>query len=284
MRPAPALRALSRAVPDVAPRHLFEIAGVVQGVRSCARIVLPYRLLDGANSILRDLQLAAGRPTVWNDVVRHVGEDRFCERKPMSGGIDPDAAVSVIVARHGTVAAEAQRIDDFGTSEECGSMLGYPPCCIAAYAKLEAGADWIDLLRGTLPRTAVTLPFHGNTIEGLFSRSTLHPDFFPCTLGCPHAMGLVGQLLDAGIECGLDEEFASGTERMRCCVAMLDGAVVRLNGKSGNSEVHLRPGRDPRWIQLLTQPGIQIDTSERGLTVRTSHGDVATAGNTVLFA
>lgn len=283
MRPAHALRELSRAVSDVAPRHLFEIAGVLEGVRPCARVVIPHRATDVATRVFRDLGLAAGRPGVWNEVVRAHGEDRFCVRKTVSGSLDPDATVSVIVARDSVTAQDGQRIDDSGTALECGTMLGYPRCCVDAYARIEAGADWLELLRYALPAGPVSLPFHANVVEGLFSRSALHPDFFPCTLGCPHAMALVRELLGAGLSCGLEEELAEGADRMRACVAILSGAAVRLGGESSDPEVHVRPGRDPRWARVLQQRGIEFMPTERGLIVVTPQCTFSTAGSAVHF-
>jgi hypothetical protein len=280
---AHALRELACAVPDVAPRHLFEIAGVLAGVRPCARVVLPLRALDVATRLMRDLGLAAGRPGVWNDVVRTHGEDRFCVRRTMSGAHDPDAAVSVIVARDSVTAHDGQRIDDSGTASECGNMLGYPRCCVDAYARIEAGADWLELLRCALPAGLVSLPFHANVVEGLFSRSALHPDFFPCALGCPHAMALVRELLDAGLSFGLEEELVEGTGRMRGRVVLLSGAAVRLHGTEGDPEVHLRPGRDPRWRHVLEQRGVEFTPTERGIVVMTPQGSLSTAGRAVHF-
>ena len=283
MRPAHALRELSRAVPEVAPRHLFEIAGVLVGARCCARVVMPHRAVDVAARLFRDLGLAAGKPGVWNDVVRTHGEDRFCVRRTMSDTPDADAAVSVIVARDRVTAHDGQRIDDSGTASECGDMLGYPRCCVDSYARIEAGADWLELLRCALPAGLVSLPFHANVVEGLFSRSALHPDFFPCALGCPHAMALVRELLDAGLSCGLDTELAEGTDRMRGRIVLLAGAAVRLRGTDGVREVHLQPGRDPRWRHVLEQRGIEFTPTARGVVVMTPQGSLSTAGSTVHF-
>lgn len=283
MTAASALRELSRIAPAIAPRHLFEIAGVHAGVRECARVVVPRSVADVVSRAMRNLRLEAGRPSVWNDVVRTSGEDRFCTRRPISAEVAPNATVSLMVARDRTTAERAQRIDDMGTADECGHMLGYPPCCVAGYSRIEAGEDWLDLLRRALPDSQSSLPIAANALEGLFSRSTLHPDFFPCALGCAHAMRFVCHLLEAGLSCGLDEEHASGTERMRGQMALLAGATVRLGRGAGDTSVHVRPGLDSRWSAVLAQPGISFQPVGRGLLVTTVRGQFATAGATVHF-
>ena len=283
MSDATALRALQGCAPDIAPRHLFEVAAVRTGARRCARVVMPMTCVSQATQTLVALGLHAGAPGVWNAEVRREGDDRFCQRLPISASTPPDATVSVMVAATQPDADAAQRVDDQASATECGAWLGYPPCCIDGYARIEAGMDWLQAIRGGLPGGHANLPWACNAIEALFSQRGLHPDFFPCRLGCPHACGVVQSLLQAGLACGLAHEHAEGVRAMRARIALMDGAAARLNADGTVAEVALRPGRDERWRQVLGAPGHRIECAQGGLLLHTAQDTLRVAGTLAEF-
>jgi hypothetical protein len=264
------LRDFIRAEMGLAPRHLVEIAGVLVGARSMARIVLAVEHHGRLSSLLAAAGLRGGSPSVVNRVVRTCGDDRYCERVARSACFEPTELISVIVALDSDLAEKGQRVDDLGDSSECGAMLGYPECCIKAYARIERGEDWVELLeRESLP-ASLSLHWSCNSLAGLFTASTLHPDFFPCTIGCPHAASLVRELVRAGASCGLHEELAAGIDDMRKPCLLMNGVVVGLDGPGPESRVigcEVRPGRDRRWAGVLTHPEVRVVRLPGGVRV-----------------
>jgi hypothetical protein len=277
------LRALQRCAPNIAIRHLFEVAAVRAGARRCARVVVPMTCLPQVTQALGALDLHSGRPSVWNAELRRDGDDRFCRRLPISADTPPNATVSVMVAANWLDANVAQRVDDHGPAYECGEWLGYPSCCIAAYARIENGMDWLRSILEGIAGGELALPWACNAIEALFSQRSLHPDFFPCRLGCTHARSVVQSMLQAGVACGLDNEHAEGWHAMHGRVAVLDGAAVRLGTDGSAITVVLRPGRDARWRQVLGGLGHRIESMNGGLLLRTPRETLRLAGTLVDF-
>ncbi len=269
---AAGLRALAAEVDSLAPRHLFELASVLRCIRPLARVVIRSEDHDVVRGRLAALGLRAGIPRVHQRVVRREGNDRFCTRIPAPAVPgDPEATISLMVARDLESALRGQRIDDEEDSLACGLMLGYPRCCAEAYASIEAGNDWFSKLVASHPSGVHRFDWSANQLAGLWSADTAHPDFFPCRLGCPHASTFVRALVLAARELGLAPECARGIRCMSKSVVVLDGAVVVLgSGDHGESPVacETRPGTDPSWRTRLNNPGLRFGAASGGIVVR----------------
>lgn len=251
-------------------RHLFELASVIEGVRKRARVVVAADQLELLRQALLGIGLHAGVPTVANRIVRTCGDDRFCERVPLGRVAPPDATVSIIVATDAREAAEGQRIDDFGDSAENGRMLGYPACCIAGYGRIEKGAEWTSVLAAAGVSGSGQLPATCNCLAGLFERTTLHPDYFPCRIGCDAALRFNEGIIEAGRRAGLEEEADAGLRTMRGPMALLQGAVVRLTPtRTGHRprQLALRESLDERWRNILLDPKARYRAVAGGIAV-----------------
>jgi hypothetical protein len=251
------LRALGNARLELGWRHLFELASVLHGQRPLARMVVPLVEVEALHVALSALGLHAGRPRVANRPVRRCGDDRFCQRIPIDDADGTTDSAAVVVARDALSASDGQRIDDFGDSAEIGRMLGYPDCCVEGYRSIEDGAEWTDLLAARARRVPARLSAECNCLAGLFDHRSLHPDYFPCMLGCPNAERFNLTLVDSGRARGLCREADEGRRSMCGSVAVLGGAVVRLERIVEGyrpQDLVIRGGIDERWRTILADP------------------------------
>jgi hypothetical protein len=264
---AAALRALARTVPALASRHLVEIASVLGGARTCARTVVPAMQWAPAAMALEGMGLHVGAPSVHQRVVRRVGDDRYCVR--VTGApdpSDPESIVALIVSSDAKAAAQGQEIDDNDDSFACGLMLGYPDCCARAYASIESGTDWYRLLAAGMAPGMCRLHWSANCIAGLRTIDTLHPDFFPCRLGCPRACAFVRSLVLAARSIGLEIECTRGITIMSLPIVLLDGAAVTLASDGATPlGCEIRPGTDPQWKVRLSDPELHFQALPAGI-------------------
>lgn len=270
VRFAEPLRDLFRADIGMRPRHLLEIATVLMDVRSMARVVVTESDHERLVQLLAPLGLHTGVPRVVNRVIRVIGEDRFCERVAREPGNGSSESISIIVARDRDAAQAGQHVDDFGQTRNCGESLGYPNCCINAYIAIEQGVDWTERFGDSGGGGTRHLHWSCNALAGLFTDQTLHPDFFPCELGCSRAAALVRRFVQCGLACGLNAEVHAGVRSMRFACLSLSGVVVRLGGASPDYCVtgcEVRSGRDPRWGQLFALPGLRVHPVPGGLRI-----------------
>lgn len=265
------LRLFMAECPMLASRHLAEIASVIAGARPCARVVVPASARTSMERALADLNLFVGSPRVHNIIVRRNGDDRFCERRP--GEPEPsnhDATVALVVSRSARNASEGQQVDDQGDSFACGSMLGYPSCCSRAYAEIESGVDWLERLSRKTPAGIHRFNWTANSIAGLFSTDTMHPDFFPCKLGCLAASEFVNTIACAAREIGLEKEWDLGVQLMSRPIVLLDGAAVLLRSPFENSPPVasvVREHRHPNWKTLLSHSQVRFKASPQGVAI-----------------
>lgn len=249
---ASSLRAIRNAAPDIQARHLVEIASVLAGSRDAARVAISIGHSESLRRALASAGLYAGKPEVANVEVRRSGDDRFCVRRKIDATTDVGAVIAVAVARSAKAAADAQRIDDYGDSTESGLALGYPPCCVQSYGRIEHGLDWTEAIRPHPGDAVGPLSWAENCLAGQFDAAAIHPDLFPCRLGCPQAAEFVRAAADAARACGLNAEVEAGVHAMNGRYVLLSGAIVRLERASNRAcEVHLRGGTDARWSQVL---------------------------------
>jgi hypothetical protein len=276
--PAAELRALAASIDSLAARHLVELASVLRYVRPVARVVIRSEHHAVVRERLAALGLWTGIPRVHQRVVRREGDDRFCTRIPgpaVPG--DPEATIALIVARDLESAVRGQRIDDEEDSTACGLALGYPRCCVEAYASIEDGRDWFSQLTSSHPSGAHRFEWSANFLAGLWSADTVHPDFFPCRIGCARASAFVRALVRAAQDLGLAPECDRGIRCMSKSIVVLDGAVVVLGGGDhGESPVacETRPGTDDSWRIRLNNPDFRFSASSGGIIVRHEGADV----------
>lgn len=119
-------------------------------------------------------------------VVDAVGD----ERHRTMAGPGEGTHVDLFVARDPAVALRARRIyeDPRGPTEhlaEMGALLGYPRCCVEAFAALEDRSNNSALRYEAWARTGRS----GRRFEALLANTVaLLVPFFPCTYGCPSAL------------------------------------------------------------------------------------------------
>jgi hypothetical protein len=285
MSMADELRALEGGTLGLGWRHLFELASVLDGRRPVARVVVGLAEIDALHRALLRLGLHTGRPLVANRPVRRCGDDRFCHRIPIEDANASTDSAAVVIARDAPAASEGQRIDDFADSSEIGRMLGYPDCCVEGYRRIEAGTEWTALLASQSHRVPSSLAAECNCLAGLFDHRSLHPDYFPCILGCAAAERFNRSLVDAGRACGLLREAADGRAAMCGPVAVLDGATVRL-ASTGDGlqprDLVLRGSVDERWREVLTDPLARFHRVARGVVVEIPAAAPLAVGGTIV--
>jgi hypothetical protein len=85
---------------------------------------------------------------------------------------------------------------------DVGRLLGYPPCCVAAYRDIAAGRDWVQSMlertpEGTQAYTAC------NRVARLFGPWLVLPDYFPCSFACRATAAWATQVEAAARSSGL---------------------------------------------------------------------------------
>ncbi len=75
-----------------------------------------------------------------------------------------------------------------GDSADVGRLLGYPPCCVDAYADLAATAKaWPDALIAKSPHP-LNVSLWCNRLASLWGGTCPTGELFPCSLQCPNAI------------------------------------------------------------------------------------------------
>lgn len=105
----------------------------------------------------------------------------------------------LFIARDPRVAARAKEIyaTPRGPTEhvaEMGSLLGYPPCCVAAFAALADRSNNTAVRYEAIARTASLGVAFAPELNNLFAHVL---PFYPCTYGCPRAVSHARAVLDA---------------------------------------------------------------------------------------
>ena len=108
-----------------------------------------------------------------------------------------EAVVHVFMSHDRRAAERASQLWLEGSgrhSRELGSLMGYPPCCVAAFEAFESRGNNAALVYVTRARTvALGAPFHP-LLNGVVTR--LVP-FTPCSYGCPAAVVWAERLVRA---------------------------------------------------------------------------------------
>ena len=191
----------------------------------------------------------------------------------------------LLAAQTRGAAREACEVGRVGDNEALGALYEYPPCCVASYARIAEGADWVEALVGT---ASVPTPARANRIASLFEGYGFLPDYFPCALGCEGAVRLAALLRLAALSVGLDAlvETTDATLRRPMPVwrglliqpldAQIRGGVVTFDG-SRALRFDWRPEDD--FANALLD-GVRAATVDGGgLTLRDGRGEALGGGN-----
>jgi hypothetical protein len=219
------LRAIAALDPTVEARHLLELAAVLAGHKPVARVVVEAPRVDAAASRLRALGLAVAEPRSGLAVVRETSlGDRYTEVAPLDDPRVREAAIHC--ARDTETAALARDADEGADAGTIGRLLGYPSCCVTAYARVFEDHDWLDTLLEGCGRLEWLDP-DGNKLAYLFDGASLLPDYFPCSLRCAQARRLAALLRTAGRAAGLDGEVEAAEAAMRRPLIVWSGLVIQ---------------------------------------------------------
>lgn len=103
----------------------------------------------------------------------------------------------VFISKNGAMAEQAARYWDEGSSRHAvaiGELLGYPRCCVAAFAALAERGNNAALAYITAARTRAL----GATFHGALNSAVRHVvPYTPCSFGCPRAIDLAERIIAA---------------------------------------------------------------------------------------
>lgn len=247
--------------PDPTDGFHPEFALLAAGLKSVVKLErVPRGGADARLSALRARGLAA---------VRHP------ERRYGWGGADDvgpgDAFTTLLVALDESLAREAAdcdlleassapSVDRLAASRRLGALLGYPPCCVAAYAdafadpRLRAAGDLGHLL--PLNRTVRPLDPRLNRVGAARPLLSHHP----CRLDCAASAAIGQAVLDALAALDPDAAVRALADLSRptlwwgsSAIALhggWDGDVFRLTGASSGGR---RGGADPTLLAALSE-------------------------------
>jgi hypothetical protein len=240
-------------------RYVFELLGAIAGAKAAVRLHLENLEEYAALEIFaRRTGLSCAHATTRNKLLwtNSVGDSFFTA----VDWNDPEGrAFAAYVARDRGVLEEAVEVEATGTAVDTGRVLGYPPCCCEAYARLEQGEYWVSALAAASPLNSY--PFWGNKYAYLLHGASLFPDYFPCSLGCECTHRLARDLAQVGRSFGLNDLVTKYESLMREPILLADGAI-----RSGNGACEWRIGaletisdadaaaafdRHDHWVELL---------------------------------
>lgn len=181
--------------------------------------------------------------------------------------------VDLFIARDPRLVERARAIyeDPRGPSEhlaEMGAMLGYPPCCVEAFAALPDRSNNTAIRYAAVARThALGLPF-APVLNNLFAY--VLPSF-PCSYGCPRAVAQAEAVL-AMLERAQPETAATLRRALARPVLFVDHArLVVLTGARRDGDV-VRYGGAVGGVSPTDDRGVR-DGFERALGAVLARGD-----------
>ena len=203
--PAEALRALGLEAPDGLPADppplpadplrvdvpRLEVVAYEHGLKPALYLTLPRAEAEAFAARFADHHAARVDYLFTYDAVTDVRG-----RAPAAPG--EGTHVDLFLSRDPALVARARAIyeDPRGPSEhlaEMGAMLGYPPCCVEAFAALPDRSNNTAIRYAALARTRrLGLPF-APVLNNLFAY--VLPSF-PCSYGCPRAVAQAEAVLD----------------------------------------------------------------------------------------
>jgi hypothetical protein len=136
---------------------------------------------------------------------------------------------------------------DNPNAPDIGERLGYPRCCSAAYARIAAASDWLDVM---LDATEGDLGFAAcNRVARQLGATPLLPDYFPCSFSCAVSAAWAEDLDAARRAEGFANEAESAWRNHLVPLRIDPQAVVRLDGAWLRREGCPRPVRYLTWTR-----------------------------------
>jgi hypothetical protein len=137
------------------------------------------------------------------------GKGGFCNDIARVAGLEEKSGwLNVYIASDASLAEAGKLLEEAGDDELFGLLLGIPPCCREAYARLQpvARAKQNDLVPLALDNTPDTMPYDPwlNYLANYFGRALL--SFFPCSFRCQVASAAAKSTFEMLAEC--DEAWA----------------------------------------------------------------------------
>jgi len=173
------LRLLARQ-PEIPAATIADVVMFAAGEKSAMRFAVSGRVRAELDRWASAYGLAAGSRTVGLKAVA----DWTCL------GVDESSATAhldiVVYAKSQKDASTICEIESSGASEQAGLLLGYPPCCVAAYeGYCKEPADWI---RQALARSGGgPFPCWANRLPIGWGAPTFIGELYPCALDCSAA-------------------------------------------------------------------------------------------------
>ncbi len=173
------LRLLARR-PEIPAATIADVVLFTAGEKVAVRFAVPTEVRTELDHWASDCGLAADSRTMG---IKRVA-DWTCV------GVDESLATEhldvVVYARSQKDASVICETETSGTSAQAGLLLGYPPCCVAAYECYSKGpADWIG--RALARSGAGPFPCWANRLPLSWGAPTFIGELYPCSFDCASA-------------------------------------------------------------------------------------------------
>ena len=289
--PADALRAVGLTPPDDLPDDppaialdplraevpRLELLAYEHGLKPALYLTLPRAEADAIAQRFGDHRMARVDYLFMYDAVTDVRR-----RAPAAPG--EGTHVDLFIARDAALVERARTIyeDPRGPSEhlaEMGAMLGYPPCCVEAFAALPDRSNNTAIRYASIARTRrLGLPF-APVLNNLFAY--VLPSF-PCSYGCARSVAQAEAVLDLLARTQPDTAATLRRALARPVLffdharlvvlegARLDGDVIRYGGVAGGlspTEDHAVRERFERALCAVLTRGDGLRVTDGALEV-----------------
>lgn len=185
----------------------IEILAALAGEKAVVRLTATDETVRPYSELAAKLDLHFQVSTVRQAQVRATGGDVYTRTVPWT---DPHGQwFSVFIGGCPDKLSDAVRLEtDNASDEKVGELLGYPRCCLSAYSSVQGNANWLESVLDEWD-TAVMAPAVSNPLARLFSGHSFIPDFFPCSIGCPHSLRLAQRFYAVLLDMGYGSEAAA---------------------------------------------------------------------------
>jgi hypothetical protein len=201
--------------------------------------------LTGAHLEIQTRQLSVGAHDVWQS----------------SGG----SRVEIFASKEPTLARRAAELhaDPSGSLGEMGELMGYPPCCVEAFARqVDRGNNTMNRY-ASAARTREPGPWPWELNDTWLK---LVP-FFPCSYTCEAALRFARAV---AAELSLEEQLARPTLYLSHDNALAFGGAVQSDGSVRYDSVRVTPGaaRDTRRLARLATTADTVSLGPEELSFR----------------
>lgn len=135
-------------------------------------------------------------------------------------------------------------------SPEIGRRLGYPACCVVAYADIQSGRDWLEAM---LERTSAgEAGFVAcNKLARLFGDWNLLPDYFPCSFACSDSAEWSAEIVESVSDIELLEYVAAAKNALELPIRIEEDTITQLD-VSPRTVFHESKITKPRTLTWLS--------------------------------